>query len=225
VKAGNVTYNSSADLPNEVPVFALAGAILLPGGQLPLNIFEQQYLQMFEDALVKDRLIAMIQPHEDQASDLDSQTCPKLYEIGCVGRITAFQETGDGRYWINLAGICRYTISTKVKSDRKYDIHQVDYFENDLSENITSSGVDREKLLKTFRNYLEANQMEADWQSVEETDTDQLVNALCMMSPYGPAEKQAMLEAGDLALRAETLIAITEFELAKNSSGSESILQ
>ncbi|MCF6320326.1 MAG: LON peptidase substrate-binding domain-containing protein [Rhizobiaceae bacterium] len=222
MKAGNKDYNTRSDLPDQLPVFPLAGAILLPGGQLPLNIFERQYLQMFEDALLKDRLIAMIQPHEDQSTP---QITPKLYEVGCLGRITAFQETGDGRYWINLAGICRYKISTKLKTDREYDTHKVEYFEDDLADNLTSDGVDREKLLKTFRNYLEANQMEADWQSVEETNTDQLVNALCMMSPYGPAEKQALLEAGDLALRAETLIAITEFELAKNSGGSESILQ
>lgn len=216
MKAGNVTYSSSKDLPTQVPVFPLSGALLLPGGQLPLNIFEPRYLEMFEDALLSERLIAMIQPlGEPSRKDELTTDDPDLYEIGCLGRITAFQETGDGRYMLNLSGICRFKISSKVETDKNYSIHKVTYFEDDLSEEMQIGEVDRDRLLKTFRDYLEANQMDADWESVEETDTDQLVNALCMMSPYGPAEKQALLEAGDIALRAETLIAITEFELAK----------
>jgi len=226
VKAGNITYNFSSDLPGQVPIFPLAGALLLPGGQLPLNIFEPRYMEMFEDAVVKDRLIAMIQPHSDVPEQLKDPTiAQKLYDIGCLGRITAFQESGDGRYLVNLSGICRYKIMTRVKINKNYYVHNVEYFEGDLAEKIHTKGVDRDKLLKTFRSYLEANEMEADWQSVEETDTDQLVNALCMMSPYGPAEKQAMLEADNLALRAETLIAITEFELAKSSGGAGGSLQ
>ncbi len=226
MKAGNVTYKSAADLPGQVPVFPLSRALLLPGGQLPLNIFEPRYLEMFEDAIPGDRLIAMIQPlgeptpqQEIIASD------PELYEIGCVGRITAFQESGDGGYLANLSGICRFRISLKVATNKNYAVHEVEYFEGDLAETAESESVDRDRLLETFRNYLEANQMDADWQSVEETGTDQLVNALCMMSPYGPAEKQAMLEADDIALRAETLIAITEFELAKTEGNPGGSLQ
>ena len=226
MKAGNVTYSSARDLPTEVPVFPLSGALLLPGGQLPLNIFEPRYLEMFEDAVVSDRLIAMIQPLGQPSRQEEMTTNdPDLYEIGCLGRITAFQESGDGRYMLNLSGICRFKISSRVEADKNYSLYKVSYFDGDLSDEAQNSEVDRDRLLKTFRDYLEANQMDADWESVEETDTDQLVNALCMMSPYGPAEKQALLEAGDIALRAETLIAITEFELAKTGSSPGSGLQ
>ena len=226
VKAGNVTYRSGADLPLQVPVFPLSRALLLPGGQLPLNIFEPRYLEMFEDAVSGNRLIAMIQPlgEPTQREEL-TLSDPELYDIGCLGRITAFQESGDGGYLINLSGICRFEIAAKVETDKNYAIHQVKYNERDLEQDSEKNTVDRQRLLETFRSYLEANQMDADWQSVEETDTDQLVNVLCMMSPYGPAEKQAMLEAENIALRAETLIAITEFELAKSDGDSGRSLQ
>ena len=226
MKAGNVNYNSGSQLPSRVPVFALSGALLLPGGQLPLNIFEPRYLELFEDALTKDRLIAMIQPLGEPTPQEELATIePELYNVGCLGRITAFQESGDGRYMVNLSGICRFKITSKVKADKNYNVYEVEYFENDFTDKSLGEAVDREKLLTTFRNYLEANEMDADWESVEETDTDQLVNALCMMSPYGPAEKQAMLEAGDIALRAETLIAITEFQLAKSDGSAGGGLQ
>jgi Lon protease-like protein len=226
VKAGNVTYRKSSDLPAHVPVFPLSRALLLPGGQLPLNIFEPRYLEMIEDAVQGNRLIAMIQPlgEPTQEEELTSKD-PELYDIGCLGRITAFQESGDGGYLINLTGICRFEISTRLQTDNKYTVHEVKYNEGDLLEIAEGGTVDRERLLDTFRSYLDANQMDADWQSVEETDTNQLVNVLCMMSPYGPAEKQAMLEAESIALRAETLIAITEFELAKIDGSSGGSLQ
>ncbi len=226
MKAGNVTYRSGSDLPLQVPVFPLSRALLLPGGQLPLNIFEPRYLEMFEDAVRSNRLIAMIQPlgEPTQREEL-TLSDPELYDIGCLGRITAFQESGDGGYVINLTGVCRFEISIKVETDKNYAIHEVKYNESDLEQKTEEETVDRERLLETFRSYLDANQMDADWESVEETDTDQLVNALCMMSPYGPAEKQAMLEADNIALRAETLIAITEFELAKMDGNSGRSLQ
>ncbi len=211
-------------MPLQAPVFPLSRALLLPGGQLPLNIFEPRYLEMFEDAVQGNRLIAMIQPlGEPTPREELTLSDPELYDIGCLGRITAFQESGDGGYLINLTGVCRFEISTKIEAKKNYAIYKMKYNESDLEQKVEEETVDRERLLETFRSYLDANQMDADWQSVADTDTDQLVNALCMMSPYGPAEKQAMLEADNIALRAETLIAITEFELAKidgNSSGS-----
>ena len=224
MKAGNINYESASDLPSKVRLLPLSGALLLPGGQLPLNIFEPRYLQMFEDAVIKDRLIAMVQPLEEK-KEASKPAEPETYNIGCVGRVTAFQESGDGRYIINLSGICRFKIVSKIQTTKNFQSCEVEYFEGDFNEETSGGGVDRERLLKTFRNYLDANQMDADWESVEETDTDQLVNALCMMSPYGPAEKQAMLEAEDIVLRAETLIAITEFELAKSGEGSGHSLQ
>lgn len=226
MKAGNVTYEKLSDLPAHVPVFPLSGALLLPGGQLPLNIFEPQYMEMISDALAGNKLIAMMQPLEEGSiEDKFAGTYPELYKIGCLGRITALQESGDGRYLINLSGICRYSISARVDNNKTYNCYEVEYFKADLEDTKTLENVDREKLLTTFKLYLEANQMDADWESVEETDTSQLVNALCMMSPYGPAEKQAMLEADNIALRAETLIAITEFELAKTDGSPGGGLQ
>ncbi len=226
MKAGNIIYQNITELPDQIPVFPLSGALLLPGGQLPLNIFEPQYMEMFEDAVKTDRLIAMIQPlGEPTPTEEFSGDFDELYKIGCVGRITAFQESGDGRYLVNLSGICRYSLVQKVESEKSYKIYHAAYFQKDLNEDVGIEDVDREKLLATFKNYLEANQMEADWDNVKETDTNQLVNALCMMSPYGSAEKQAMLEAESMAKRAETLIAITEFELAKTQDGAGGGLQ
>jgi Lon protease-like protein len=226
VKAGNVVYKSTADLPKQVPVFPLSRALLLPGGQLPLNIFEPRYLEMIEDALLGNRLIAMIQPLGEPTPQQEfTLSDPELYEIGCVGRITAIQESGDGGYLVNLSGVCRFRISSQVETEKTYSIHKIEYFEGDLADIVEIGNVDRDLLLQTFRNYLEANQMDADWESVEDTDTDQLVNALCMMSPYGPAEKQALLEADNIAHRAETLIAITEFELAKSQGNPGGSLQ
>ena len=221
MKAGNINYQVKTDLPSQAPVFPLSRALLLPGGQLPLNIFEPRYLEMFDDAIRGDRVIAMIQPlGEPTPQEEIVATDPQLYDIGCLGRITAYQESGDGSLLVNLSGICRFKIAGRVQSEKSYTIHEIDCYDDDLVEKDENATIDRDRLLKTFRDYLEANQMDADWQSVEETETDQLVNALCMMSPYGPAEKQAMLEADNIAHRAEKLIAITEFELAK-IEGSE----
>ncbi|VAX08765.1 Uncharacterized protein, similar to the N-terminal domain of Lon protease [hydrothermal vent metagenome] len=226
MKTGNKTYGKLCDLPKQIPVFPLSGALLLPGGQLPLNIFEPQYIEMFNDALAGNKLIAMMQPlREVSEEEKFTGTYPKMYKVGCVGRITAWQESGDGRYLVNLSGICRYSILAKIDDTKNYQTYEVEYFETDLKEPDKHADVDRKKLLATFRDYLDANQMDADWESVEETDTNQLVNALCMMSPYGPAEKQAMLEAGNIALRAETLIAITEIELAKTAGNPGGGLQ
>ncbi len=230
MKAGNTNYEFASDLPAHARVFPLSGALLLPGGQLPLNIFEPRFLEMFEDAVKGDRLIAMIQPLDDGEQDKgqsedDKSDLSTLYEVGCIGRITAFQEAGDGRYLVNLSGICRYKTKSPVSSGKNYPVYEVEYFESDLSDSASHDKIDRKRLLDTFKNYLEANQMDADWESVEETDTNQLVNALCTMSPYGPAEKQAMLEAENLLLRAETLIAITEFELTKTSGDPGGNLQ
>jgi Lon protease-like protein len=225
MRAGNATYLKPGDLPPVVPVFPLSGALLLPGGQMPLNIFEPRYLAMVDDALCGDRLIAMVQPRfgaQDQARQPGE---PQLCDMGCVGRITAFQETGDGRYSINLTGVCRYRILREVDATRGYRRCEISPFLADLAGEDDGSAVDREALLAAFRRYLEANGMEADWDSVRRAGNETLVTALCMMSPYGPAEKQALLEAEDLKTRAETLIAITEIALARDSGESGSLIQ
>ncbi len=223
MKAGNVTYLKAADISEIVPVFPLAGALLLPGGQLPLNFFEPRYLAMVDDAMDGDRLIGMVQPALKQPTSGNKD--PILCEVGCLGRITAFQETGDGRYLISLSGICRYRILEETKNRNGYRRCRIGVFADELTSEDNGDAIDRESLLATFRNYLDANDMEADWESVEKADNETLVTALCMMSPYGPAEKQALLEAPDLKSRAETLIAITEIQLAKDSDDISSRLQ
>ncbi len=223
MQAGNKGYRKASDIPDTVPVFPLSGALLLPGGQLPLNLFEPRYLAMFDFALAGDRLIGMVQPRFDMA-DTDEDN-PPLCEVGCLGRITSFTESGDGRYLISLHGVCRYRIMQELAVRTPFRQCRIAPFLADLDDDRGGAGVDREGLLRAFRAWLEANNMEADWESVKKAGNETLVNALSMMSPYGPAEKQALLEAADLKLRAETLIAITEITLARGQSGEGGTLQ
>ncbi|MEZ5873023.1 MAG: LON peptidase substrate-binding domain-containing protein [Nitratireductor sp.] len=224
MKAGNKSYLKTSDIATLVPVFPLSGALLLPGGQMPLNIFEPRYLAMIDDALCGDRLIAMVQPRFDQVTEI-AQDDPQLCEMGCLGRITGFQESGDGRYLITLSGICRYRILREAEGRNGYRRCEIAVYGADLTGEDDGANVDREALLSTFRKYLEVNGMEADWDSVRKASNETLVTALCMMSPYGPAEKQALLEADDLKSRADTLVAITEIALARQDGNSGNTLQ
>jgi Lon protease-like protein len=223
MKAGNKSYNHIDEIPEIIPIFPLSAALLLPGAHMPLNVFEPRYLAMVDDVLLTDRLIGMVQPSFDEGEKEDTA---KLCQVGCVGRITAFQETGDGRYLLNLSGISRFRIVDESAPKNGYRRCHVKLFADDLNENQEMlDEVNREELLSTFKAYLDANEMEADWEGVSAASTEMLVNTLAMMSPYGPAEKQALLEAPDLKTRAETLIAITEFALAKASDDSGATLQ
>ena len=224
MKAGNSTYTHISDLPESVPLFPLSGALLLPAGNMPLNIFEPRYLAMIDDAMGAERIIGMIQPQFD-GDDEKLQTEP-LCEIGCLGRITAYQESGDGRLMVNLAGISRFRLLDELEEINGYRIGRVAGFADDLLDNEEAAkAVDRDGLLTTFKQFLEANEMEADWDGVREASTESLVNTLSMMSPYGPAEKQALLEAPDLKTRSETLVAITEIMLARETGDSSGTLQ
>ncbi|ASY70789.1 Lon protease-like protein [Sinorhizobium fredii] len=223
---GNARYLSPKDLPGILPVFPLTGALLLPGAQLPLNIFEPRYLAMFDDALSGDRLIGIVQPSfAEGRSDIDSAPVPALCQVGCIGRITSFAETGDGRYITSLTGVCRYRLFAEISGVRGYRRFRIGPFAADLEGPDDEALVDREALLAAFRAYLDANKLEADWESVERASNRTLVNSMAMMSPYGPAEKQALLEAPDLRTRAETLIAITEIVLARSFGDLDNILQ
>lgn len=225
MQAGNAIYETIADLPPVLPVFPLSGALLLPRTQLPLNIFEQRYLDMVDAALSGNRLIGMVQPASESGSG-DTDT-PVLASVGCVGRLTSFQETGDGRYLITLQGVTRFALGKERASYSAFREVECDFapFATDLTCGDGEEDVDRNGLLRTLRDYLDANNLEADWQSVSEAETEVLVNALCMMCPYGPQEKQALLEARDLKTRAETLIAITEMDLARSQNDGGSTLQ
>jgi Lon protease-like protein len=220
----NVAYRGPGDLPDVIPVFPLAGALLLPRGQMPLNIFEPRYVAMVDDALAGRRLIGMIQPDPAQRGSKDN---PKLYRIGCIGRLTQFGETGDGRYLIELTGVARFTIVDELSVTTPYRQCRVDYapFADDFVARRGEEAVDRKALLAALAAFLKANDLKADWGGIENAPNEALVNALAMMSPYGAAEKQAMLEAPDLKSRAEILVAITEIELAKANTEGETPLQ
>ena len=223
MQAGNAFYRKPEDLPREVAVFPLTAALLLPGGRMPLNIFEPRYLEMIDATLGSDRLIGMLQPRLDGAMREDGE--PELCETGCLGRITSFAETGDGRYLISLQGVCRFRVIEEAASKGPFRRCRIAPFLADLDEDKGAERVDRAALLKCFRAYLEANNLEADWDSISRAENATLVNALSMMSPYGAAEKQALLEAPDLRARAETLIAITEMALAREREDFPSSLQ
>ena len=221
----NMTYRGPDDLPSVIPVFPLPGALLLPRGQMPLNIFEPRYMAMIDDAMKSgDRLIGMIQP---DAAHPESEEKPHLYKIGCVGRITQLAETGDGRYLIQLTGISRFRVEQEIAATTPYRQCRVSYlpFADDFIARKGEDAVDRDALLAALTAFLKANKLKADWEGIESAPNEALVNALAMMSPYGAAEKQALLEAPDLKTRAEILVAATEIELAKGGASGETPLQ
>jgi uncharacterized protein len=220
----NVAYHGPGDLPDVIPVFPLAGALLLPRGQMPLNIFEPRYLIMVDDALRSGlRLIGMVQPDPAHPGTEDK---PNLYRVGCVGRITQIAESGDGRYLMQLTGVARYRIKEELSVPTPYRQCRVLYdFIGDFKAREGEDEVDRESVLRALSDFLKANNLKADWEGIESAPNEALVNALAMMSPYGAAEKQALLEAPDLKTRAEILIAVTEIELAKKAAGGETPLQ
>jgi len=223
MQVGNARYRVESDLPSSVAVFPLEAALLLPGGRMPLNIFEPRYLAMVDAAVAGARLIGMIQPGLDGARRPDGE--PELCRIGCLGRIVSLAETGDGRYLIALQGVCRFRIVHEMAVKTPYRQCRIAPFLADLEEDPTAADLDRPALLKTLRAYLDANELEADWEGVSRADNLMLVNALSMMAPFGAAEKQALLEAPDLKTRAETLIAITEMLLARDADDFGTSLQ
>jgi uncharacterized protein len=208
-------YLSPADLPQRIPVFPLRRAILLPRALLPLNIFEPRYLQMVEDAMSTSRVLGMVQP--EGSADEESP----------AGRITGYEELDDGRLNITLKGVARFAILEEVPLDKPYRICTVNYddFPSDFSAGAGENAVDRQSLLETLRRYLSARNLKADWSAIANSSNEELVNSLSLISPYGPEEKQALLEASDLKHRAEMLVALAEMELAAGAGGSGSTLQ
>ena len=223
--AMNAVYRGPSDLPGTIPVFPLPGALLLPRGQMPLNIFEPRYLAMVDDSLRDGhRLFGMIQPDTGHPGPEER---PNLFSVGCVGRITQLAETGDGRYLIQLVGVSRFRIVEELDVLTAYRQCRVTYapFADDFIARKGEDEVDRAAVLTALANFLKANKLKADWEGIENAPNEALVNALSMMSPYGTAEKQALLEAPDLKTRAEILIAVTEIELAKVNADGETPLQ
>ncbi|MEQ9146141.1 MAG: LON peptidase substrate-binding domain-containing protein [Parvibaculaceae bacterium] len=220
-------YQKASDLPARIPVFPLTGALLLPRAQLPLNIFEPRYLQMVDDALAGDRLIGMIQPREVASSSGAPDGEPPLYDVGCAGRITSFMETDDGRYLITLTGICRFRVSEELEAVTPYRQCFVDMqeFEADLRAGDGEEDVSRDRLLEVLKTYLETNGLKADWNAIRNASNENLVNSLSVISPYGPSEKQALLEAKTLEDRNQMLIALTEILLARESDDGSNTVQ
>jgi uncharacterized protein len=211
---------SFEDLPASVPIFPLTGVLLLPRGMLPLNIFEPRYLNMVKDALAGDRLIAMAQPCQKSAAVKGD---PPVYPICCAGRITAFEETDDGRILISLKGLCRFRISEELATTRGYRRVMADWqdFEADLQED-AGDGVDRDALFKSLKAYFTAQGIQASWDALCGTPNERLINSLAMICPFAPPEKQALLEATSLADRARVLTTLVEMAVLDTSGdGSE----
>ena len=208
-------YQSIEDLPKTLPIFPLPGALVFARETLPLNVFEPRYLQMVDDVLAGDRLIAIIQPLDTQLR----ADAPDLQGVGCAARLTAFQETEDNRCVISLTGICRFDVTGELPSeDRLYRSLQVSYdrFGADLKPSAEAGQINRQRLLEVVREYLDRNDMDANWDVIHQTPDEGLVNYFCMVSPYGIKERQALLEAVTLADRTDMMIALAEMLLAQD---------
>ena len=206
------------DLPETIPVFPLAGALLLPRAKLPLHLFEPRYLQMLEDAMkTKHRLIGMVQPR-----DVPGSAEKRLHSIGCAGRLTGFSETEDGRYMITLSGVSRFRVLNEITGFTPYRRCTVDWapFVRDLGNSEDDKGFDRAPFLAILGRYFQAMELSTDWGSLKEADAELLINSLSMLCPFEPEDKQALLEAPSLQTRRETLVTLFEFSL-RGGTGDE----
>ena len=202
-----------SELPGQIPVFPLSGALLLPGGRLPLNIFEPCYLSMVRDAMAQPhRLIGMIQsPNESEDAS--------LFDVGCAGRISSYSETDDGRMLITLSGTSRFRLLDCDDGAGGYRLARVSWseFKSDLVPCETVIG--RDHLINVLRHYFKLKGYTVDWDHIQDCEDERLVSTLSMICPFEVSEKQALLESADLASRAELLIAI--LEMASHSDHDE----
>ncbi|MGL4311346.1 MAG: LON peptidase substrate-binding domain-containing protein [Paracoccaceae bacterium] len=209
------------DLPEIIPVFPLPGALLLPRARLPLHIFEPRYLAMLDDVLKSDaRLIGMVQPRDTH--DRDTR---QLHTIGCAGRVTGFSETGDGRYMITLTGVSRFRIRRELSGFSPYlkaDVGWQD-FPQDRGGAERDPDFHRAPFLRSLRRYFDLRQLSTDWSDLSEADDETLINALSMLCPFEPEDKQALLEAPSLTTRRETLVTLIEYAL--RSDGTPEVMQ
>ena len=207
-------YVRAADLPQVIPIFPLPGAILLPRGQLPLNIFEPRYLNMVDDAMAGDRIIGMIQP------TAGPQRLPGLSPIGCAGRITSFDETDDGRYLITLTGLCRFRVEQELEERRGYRRVRPGWtgFSADMAEP-TPAEIDRAGLDRALTDYFRIAGLSADWEAIGQTPDERLVTSLAMICPFEPQEKQALLEAKDLCERTKVMLSIIRMAIHGGHAG------
>jgi len=206
-------YLRTADLPQVIPVFPLDGALLLPGGELPLQIFEPRYLNMIDDAMAGDRIVGMVQtrPGGERAR-------PALALVGCAGRITSYAETPDGRYLITLTGVCRFEIGEELNVRTPYRQVRAVYapFEADLADAAIAPGADRRRFAKVLKLYLNHRDLDLDWETANAAPLEALVNSLSMGLPFTPPEKQALLEARSFGQRFEVLTTLLEIDAAED---------
>jgi Lon protease-like protein len=212
-----------ADLPTELPIFPLTNALLLPGGRLPLNVFEPRYLAMVRAALQSpDRLIGMVQPIDANADrNLQADHRPAVHQVGCAGRIVSFEETPDGRYQLILSGLIRFRISQELpmaKGGYRRIVPDYQPFAHDMAEHEFQLA-DRPRFLAILQEYLKTRQARLDWKGIEEVADDELVVAMAQMSPLDPEEKQSLLECPDLDAVVEMMVAM--FEVHGVTSGGE----
>ena len=216
------------DLPRVIPVFPLTGVLLLPGGKLPVNVFEPRYLAMVRDALADEqRMIGMVQPRvpnpDDNrgAGDDEDGDQPALYRTGCAGRITAFNESEDGRYGMTLTGVCRFAIAEEMTLRDGYRRVLADYsrFRGDLADD-RAARVDRPRLLAVVKRYFEQQGIQVNWEAVEATPDHRLVTSLAMTCPLGAGERQALLEAPGLTERSAMVITLLEMALLESGGAS-----
>jgi len=214
MKAGG-PHRNTRPLPVSLPLFPLTGALLLPRGLLPLNIFEPRYLNMIDDALAGDRLIGMIQPEAPEPHGFN----PPLYRTGCAGRITGFAEEGE-RYLITLTGICRFDVTDEVSTTRIYRRAVPDWapYADDLAD-AAPAEIDRRRLLAGLKPFFQNRGLAIDWQAIEATPDERLVTTLAMICPFAAAEKQSLLQASGLADRARLLTGLVEMALLEPPGG------
>jgi Lon protease-like protein len=213
----------AADLPDTIPIFPLPGALLLPRARLPLHIFEPRYLAMLDACMAsKDRLIGMIQPRAVPEGE-----SARLHAIGCAGRLTAFSETEDGRYMITLSGVSRFRMLGEVTQGTPYRRARVAWadFPRDTGPAETDPGLERPAFMDLLRRYFTSVELSTEWNSLREAEDELLINALSMLCPFAPEERQALLEAPSLANRRETLVMLMEFALRGAAGGGLEPLQ
>jgi hypothetical protein len=212
--SGSSINIASLRLPQVLPIFPLTGALLLPGGRLPLNVFETRYLTMTDDVLGGDRMIGMIQPTEPESGSFN----PPLRRTGCAGRVTAFLEEGS-RYLITLTGVCRFDIVSELPIERGYRRVVPDWTPYAADFDTEAGGVDRPRLIAGFKALFAQHEVKADWSVIEAAPDVRLVSLLAMIAPFGPEEKQRLLLARGMAERAKLLIGFVE--LAMNDGAAE----
>ncbi|PKR59127.1 LON peptidase substrate-binding domain-containing protein [Thalassospira lohafexi] len=215
-----------SDLPDTMPIFPLGGALLLPRGHLPLNVFEPRYLNMVTDALGQDRMIGMIQPRPDQrASLLVDQDNPPIFNTGCAGRITAFSETDDGRFLITLTGVCRFNVVEELpENEGGYRTVRGDFsaWKDDLDIPSVDAPINRDRLRTALEVYFAQHSLRSCWDTLADSDDEMLITTISMGCQLSPLEKQALLECTTLYDRGDMLTTLLEMAAHANPKHAHS---